>query len=153
MQSKKQNVGKERSLKKKKKKKAKLNNFLLFVCIVSGVLYFSSVMLLKSHNLSLNYKIEELKAQNSEAAKELESLQVEVSRLEDRVNIQEFADTHGLKYDTDNIFYIHKDGDDTFVEGNVSSKPKDEDNNESDEDVNENETENNDSLIQEASEE
>lgn len=95
--------------KKIKKKKMKLNNFLMVVCVVSGILYFSSVMLLKSHNLSLNYKIEEIKTENNEKAKELESLQVEVSRLEDRVNIQEFADTHGLKYDTDNIFYIQQE--------------------------------------------
>lgn len=95
--------------KKKKKRKMKLNNLLTVICIVSGVLYFSSAMLLKSHNLSLNYKIEEIKAENAEKAKELESLQVDVSKLEDRVNIQEFADTHGLKYNTENIFYIQKE--------------------------------------------
>lgn len=95
--------------KKKKKRKMKLNNLLTVICIVSGILYFSSAMLLKSHNLSLNYKIEEIKAENAEKAKELESLQVDVSKLEDRVNIQEFADTHGLKYNTENIFYIQKE--------------------------------------------
>lgn len=97
------------SNKRRKKKKMKLNNFLIVVCVISGILYFSSVMLLKSHNLSLNYKIEAIKADNNEKAKELESLQVEVSRLEDRVNIQEFADTHGLKYNTENIFYVQND--------------------------------------------
>ena len=93
-------------LKKRKKKKMRLNDVLSYLCVLLCITYFSSAMLLKAYNLSLNYKITKIQSENSENSKELEVLELEVSALENRATIQKVAEEYGLKHNSENVFYL-----------------------------------------------
>lgn len=93
----------------RKKRKFKLNSLLTFICVLSFVGYIGSVTILKSHNISLNYELATLNAENEEAGRTLESLRLEVSSYTDREYIMNVCNENGeaLSYSQQRVSYIY----------------------------------------------
>lgn len=92
----------------KRKRKLKLQNLLTIVCVLSGILYFSSVTFLKSYNISLNKNYQTLKVQNEEEQKKLEILRLDVAKYTEREYLMSVCAQYGydLSFDSDRIEYI-----------------------------------------------
>ena len=92
----------------KKKRKFRLNSFLTFVCVLSGLGYVGSVTVLHAHNVSKNYELIQLNIQNEEAQKKLETLRLEVASYTDREYIMNIVNENGeeLTYSQQRVNYI-----------------------------------------------
>ena len=95
----------------RKKRKFKLNSLLTLICAISFVGYLGSVTILKSHNISLNYELASINAENEEASRALESLRLEVSSYTDREYIMNVCNENGedLSYSQQRVSYIYSE--------------------------------------------
>ncbi len=92
----------------KKRRKFKLQGLLSIICVFSVFAYLGSAFLLKSMNMSLNYQLSQLNAQNAEDQKELDTLRIEVSRYTEREYLMTVLKDNGvdLTFSSDRITYI-----------------------------------------------
>lgn len=92
----------------KKKRKLKIHNLVNIICVFSIIAYLCSAFLLKSMNMSLNYELSQLKSENQENQKELETLRLEVTKYTEREYLMNILNENGidLTFDSDRITYI-----------------------------------------------
>jgi hypothetical protein len=92
----------------KKKRKLKIHNLVNLVLGISLCLYFGGTFFLKAYNITLNKQLTNLRLQNEEDQKELQTLRLEVAKYTERDYLMSVCAQYGvdLSFDSDRITYI-----------------------------------------------
>lgn len=93
----------------KKKRKLKLQGLISIVFALSLLTYFGSTIVLHSMNIANNRNLIDLKNENAEKKKELETLRLEVAKYTERDHLMSVCKANGvdLSFDADRITYIY----------------------------------------------
>lgn len=79
----------------------------IYLFVISGLLYIGTSTLLKSHNLNLNYEIQQLERENEEERIWIEQMKINLDSFEDRATAERSL-TEDFIFNQDKIRYIER---------------------------------------------